>query len=642
MKKLVLLVAVCLTVIGICFAEGDYIGDLGVVVVTPTGFGRAAAFIPLNVKVITAEDIEHSGAKIITDLLRTEGGIIVNDWFGSGNRVSIDMLGFGETAQSNVLVMVDGRRMDSVDMAGTNWQQISIDEIERIEIIRGSGSVLYGDNSNAGVINIITKKGGPEHIQEVSFWSSSYRGIGGRLGISGIVAGISYRVNVSENISDGYRENSGFSVRSIGGSFGYSVGNIFTLRLNTGYLFNNYGMPGALLQTDLDGGMKRTDTKYPYDEATENNSYIHGIITVAPAENIVLRLQHNYQQKKAVSYFGGWRGLRETYRNTSGLKTIWDTKILNMDNRLTVGGDYDESKLSSWTEIHKYSSAFYFVNEFSPLENLMLNTGLRNQRVIYTRAVNAEKNQTAYNLGLSWLFSDRGRVYANYATTFRFPKTDEMTFSNPALEDGLAAQTSRDIQFGFKYSPVPMVKAGMHFFRSYIQNEIYFDPNVINPNSWTGFGANNNYNETERNSIEIEVKVLPFDFLTIGLNHSIIRAVFADGDYKDNSVPGVPESKFVINCKIQPLDALSINIAVQSIGERYFISDQKNKNDKLPGFTRVDVGLNYILNNFNIRGRINNLFNSKYSEHGVLSGDGIPAYFPSPGRNFIIEIGMKI
>ena len=85
-------------------------------------------------------------------------GVVVRDFYGTGKTASVDIRGFGETAPLNVLVLVDGRRVNEIDLSGTDWTQIPIDQIERIEIVRGAGSVLYGDNAVGGVINIITKK----------------------------------------------------------------------------------------------------------------------------------------------------------------------------------------------------------------------------------------------------------------------------------------------------------------------------------------------------------------------------------------------------------------------------------------------------------------------------------------------------
>ena len=79
--------------------------------------------------------------------------------FSSLKSQTVDIRGSGEYANRNVLVMVNGRKVNPVDQSGPDWLQISPEAVERIEIIRGAGTVLYGDNATSGVINIITKKG---------------------------------------------------------------------------------------------------------------------------------------------------------------------------------------------------------------------------------------------------------------------------------------------------------------------------------------------------------------------------------------------------------------------------------------------------------------------------------------------------
>ena len=129
-------------------------------VVTATRYPKQLDSIPANVSVITADEIENSVARNIPDLLRTQAGLHVTDITGNRASYTVDIRGFGETAALNTLVLVDGRRINSADLSGTDWTTMPLDRVERIEIIRGArSSVIYGDNASGGVINILTRQG---------------------------------------------------------------------------------------------------------------------------------------------------------------------------------------------------------------------------------------------------------------------------------------------------------------------------------------------------------------------------------------------------------------------------------------------------------------------------------------------------
>ena len=113
--------------------------------------------LPASVTVITAEDIQKSPARTLPELLSEEVGINTTSLFSHGSRASIGLRGFGETSTQNTLILLDGRRLNSIDLSAVNYAAIPFENIERIEIIRGIGGVLYGDGATGGVINIITK-----------------------------------------------------------------------------------------------------------------------------------------------------------------------------------------------------------------------------------------------------------------------------------------------------------------------------------------------------------------------------------------------------------------------------------------------------------------------------------------------------
>ncbi len=131
------------------YAQNDEV-TLEPVVVTGTRDVQEIRKIPADVTLITREEIQESNAKTVTDVLRDKADVVVRDLYGNGKSVSVDIRGFGETAPSNVLVLVDGRRVNAIDLSGVDWVQIPLDQVERIEIVRGAGSVLYGDNAVGG------------------------------------------------------------------------------------------------------------------------------------------------------------------------------------------------------------------------------------------------------------------------------------------------------------------------------------------------------------------------------------------------------------------------------------------------------------------------------------------------------------
>ncbi len=108
------------------------------VVITGTRDVQEIRKIPANVTVITKEEIERSTSQTVVDLMRNEVGVVARDFYGTGKTASVDVRGFGETAPLNTLVLVDGRRVNEIDLSGVDWTQIPLDQVERIEIVRGS------------------------------------------------------------------------------------------------------------------------------------------------------------------------------------------------------------------------------------------------------------------------------------------------------------------------------------------------------------------------------------------------------------------------------------------------------------------------------------------------------------------------
>ncbi len=133
---------------------------MGEIVVTATRDAQEIRKTPANVTVITAEEISHSGATTVVEVLDRLESIQFRTYSGNASQAAIDMRGFGgDNPFGKTLVMLDGSRLNRTDMSSINWLSLPVNTIERIEVVRGPGSVLYGDAAIGGVINIVTKKG---------------------------------------------------------------------------------------------------------------------------------------------------------------------------------------------------------------------------------------------------------------------------------------------------------------------------------------------------------------------------------------------------------------------------------------------------------------------------------------------------
>ncbi|HEF3189070.1 TPA: TonB-dependent receptor [Campylobacter jejuni] len=183
--------------------------NLQKVVVSATGFEQDADSNLRNVISIEGKDLQNKGYVSLEQALERISGIsFVN--FGLGR--NIDMRGQGDKSNIAVKVMIDGRAINVLDNSHgvTPLDSINLDNVERIEIIPGGGSVLYGSGTRGGVINIITKKQKSDAFA-INLKSSAYDhgGIGGNLGINGakqINENLAFSFDIQSFNLDGYQE----------------------------------------------------------------------------------------------------------------------------------------------------------------------------------------------------------------------------------------------------------------------------------------------------------------------------------------------------------------------------------------------------------------------------------------------------
>ena len=671
MKKVFLgIAAIMVLSAGFVYADMDENGDINLekIVVTPTRMDQSDYESTSNVTVIGSREIKSSGARNVSAVLAQKAGI--NVYSNSSDKTNkVDVRGFADTAVNNILVLIDGRKVNSIDISGPDWLQIPVESIERIEVLRGAGSVLYGDNAVGGVINIITKKGAGKFSGRMGTMLGSYKARQDDIEVQGSEDKLSYYLYSKYYETEGYRANSALLSKDINARIDFDPADLLSLGISGGWHKDDYGMPGGLDdQTELDKYGRRGSSKAS-DFASTKDRYIKLSMDAKPqfhgADLGKFTIDYSYRNRDAYSWFdnGGWptgtkykidsRGiiLKHTYNKGASDKAFNTvTGIDYYDTKHTIRGS--ENNTDDLT-IYKEELGFYNYSEYEILEDLFLNGGARHQRakyrfdqkqssVVYETRTPSE---TVFSGGTKYEYAKGSNMYFDAQETFRFLATDEWystalppTYTG-GLNTNLKQQTGIQYEMGIKHNLHDTLILSATPYWIDIENEIYLNP-AVSP------GNNDNYPKTRRKGIELGMKANLLklkdssflDKLEFFANYTYMEPKFRGGAYNNKDIPMVPRQQYNsgLSAGFKKYD---ISLASRFIGERYAINDTNNQLSKVKSYFVLDSKLSYKKDFLEIYAGINNIFNEKYSEY-VAKSTGASTkkvYYPASERNF--EIG---
>jgi outer membrane cobalamin receptor len=164
-----------------------------------------------------------------------------------GPRGAVSQISLRGSTSEQVLVLLDGKRLNSPRSGGFNLSDlpVTLDQIERIEIVRGASSALYGADALGGVVNIITKK--PERTQYSVSGSSGTHGYDALVASgSGRQGGLYYRFSGGRETYDGFRPNSDLDQKNVGAKIGYQVAPDSAIEITADYIGKEIGVPGSI------------------------------------------------------------------------------------------------------------------------------------------------------------------------------------------------------------------------------------------------------------------------------------------------------------------------------------------------------------------------------------------------------------
>lgn len=593
------------------------------VVITGTRLEQKIENIPAQITVITADDIKASGAQSVPDALRNIAGVTVTDLKGNGFHQKVDMGGFGETSDRHVAIVVNGRKINPIDISGINFLSIPIENIERIEVLHGGNSVLYGGDAMGGVINIITKdaKEGVHGYGE--FGAGSFDATKATAGLSYGQERFDAKLGASRYESDGYRDRSKAERTSVYGNISFYATDTLTVSLEANTTDLEYQYPGGLSKAEMDQDRKQA-VNHEDEGESQDYYYVLGLESDwGTLGKLDLNLSYrDYCRDDAMISWGGYYSYEYT---TIGFNPqyILDRPLFEKDNRLTMGLEMYDTEYDIWqgpaidrngrikTSHDQINLGFYVQDEFNLMQNLIMNLGVRYEdfdtTLGLTPTLNKERNENEYawNLGLAYIFKPGSKVYVRAYQAFRFPKVDEFIAFGTLNED-LKHETSIGYEVGARFVGMNNKLAmNARLFTFDVEDEIAFN---IDTN------LNENLDETRHQGGEFDAKFQATDIINLFGGLGYTNAELTAGANNGKKIPMVPEFKVNMGFELTFACGFTYRLQYNHLGSRYAGSDDENQFGKLSSADTVDMYATYAYKKIEFFVNATNIFNEKYQD----------------------------
>ena len=389
------------------------ISALNEVVVTATRTPKALKDVPVVTQLISADDIKKADATNIQDLL-TEALPGLEFSYAMSQETSLNMNGFGGKA---ILFLVDGERLAGETMDNVDFNRLNLDNVGRVEVVKGASSALYGANAVGGVVNIITREDNMPWRLNVN---SRYRSFGKewRHGADlNLHSGkVSSNTNIQYSTSETVKLTDAFDTES-------KIQNVFggnSLNVKERLVFQ---AANNLRLIARGGYFNRVSTRVNYDDHyLDYSGGLRAVWNIKPEQ--MLELSYSYDQYDKMRYTGGERTHDHDYSNRQNIVHALYTHFFGK-NALTAGGDYMHDYLRTYQfvsgDAHSQTSADVFVQfDYNPLSWLNIVASIRDDYF-------SESDNNALTARLATMFKlDRFSIRASYAGGFRAPTLKEM------------------------------------------------------------------------------------------------------------------------------------------------------------------------------------------------------------------------
>jgi len=600
--------------------ERDVAGyELEKIIVTATKTEAYQSEIGSSTTVITSKDIKKTAKFTVGELLQDVPGLTVAQSGPFGGLTSIYLRG---AKPGHTLVLIDGIEVNDPMKSDRSFDfaHLTTDNIERIEVVRGPQSTIYGSDAMAGVINIITKKGKGKPKWEISSESGSHNTFRESANLSGGTKAVNYSISASRLDSEGISkarggaEKDGYVNSAISSKIGYKIFDNSELTMVARFTDAKTELDDGAYEDDpnniawwrniagkiaLDQTINSIwDHKVSFSYSQTQRKYKDDPDSVDPADNT-----HNW--------FKGDMKKFEWQHNVCPVD--WDTIICGFEYGEERGFGDGRKTSDRFDRKTVDSAGYYLQNQFKFWENLFITPGLRvdNHELFGT--------ETTYKISTAYIIPKIGtRLKANWGTGFKAPSLYQLYHPSYGNLD-LKPDESKSYDFGFEQD---LWEGRLSFGTTYFHNDF---KNMIDYDTTTSKYKNIGRAKTE--GMETEVSFKPLKDLTTTINYTYLNTKDKETGKK---LTRRPENRVGLNLNWAFLEKGNLNLGATYVGHHW---DNSANTQKVKPYTKVDLSIFYdFTKNFQIFGRIENLLDRDYQEVRGYATPGCSLYYGFKGE----------
>jgi len=584
------------------------------VVVTATRIEEPLERIGASVSVITEEEIEARQYRSVAEALRTVPGLDVQQSGSPGRLTTVRIRGAGA---GQIQVLIDGVRVKSTTSGDFDFADLTTDDVERIEVVRGPQSTLYGADAIGGVINIITKKGRGRPSGFAQVEAGNFDTFRERAGVSGAVGPWDFSLGVSRLDFGGQFRNDEHSNTTVNGRVGLALPNRGQLSLIGRFTDAHRGIPFRTVFPDFDRNREQDDTLFLLSGQWRQPWTAW------------------YEHQLTLSTFGSeliFRDPPDPGEAGPGIESEIDIRRREVDwlhhvhlgklDTVTLGLELREEEGTIREAFSKSitTRAAWLQNELRLFDRFFLTAGVRHDDN------SAFGEETTFRAAVSYLLKATGtRLKGSFAEGFRAPTLNDLFFpgfGNPDLRPEQSESWDAGFEQRFWQN---RIRLGATYFRNTFKDLIQ----VVLVDPETFLFAPVNVARARTQGVEVEGSIEPVDRL-------LLQVAYTHTDTEDLAT-GKPLRRFAPNKwslsgSYEPLTGLVLT-AQAFIVSSQFESQALGRN---PGYTRVDAGLTYRLpwrrwplRDLELSAKVQNLFDEEFEE---VKG------FPALGTHYVFGL----